>query len=91
MKNTKKKIINICKSSIKASQILSKSKSSERNKALKIIAKKSLKIKTISYFKIKKIFMKQKKVNLSKSFVDRLLLIIKGYCIYPEIFLILSN
>ena len=43
MENTKKQIINICKSSIQAAQNLSKTKNSDRNKALRIIAKKIIK------------------------------------------------
>ena len=74
MKKTEKKIINICKLSIKASQILSKTKNSERNKALKIIAKKIIKNKDHILFQNKKDLFEAKKSGLSKSFVDRLFL-----------------
>ena len=43
MKNTEKKIINICKDSLKASKSLTNANNKERNKALKLIAKKILK------------------------------------------------
>ncbi|MDC3024173.1 glutamate-5-semialdehyde dehydrogenase [Alphaproteobacteria bacterium] len=74
MKKTEKKIINICKLSIKASQILSKTKNSERNKALKIIAKKIIKNKDYILLQNKKDLFEAKKSGLSKSFVDRLFL-----------------
>ena len=40
MESTEKKIINICKASVKASESLSRTKNSQRNKALRLIAKK---------------------------------------------------
>ena len=43
MENTKRKIINLCKSSVVAAQNLSQTKNSDRNKALRLIAKKILK------------------------------------------------
>ena len=39
MENTKRKIINICKSLLVAAQNLSQTKNSDRNKALRLIAK----------------------------------------------------
>ena len=40
MENTKRQIINLCKSSVVAAQNLSQTKNSDRNKALRLIAKK---------------------------------------------------
>ncbi len=74
MENTEKKVINICKSSIKASQSLSKTKNSDRNKALRIIAKKIIENKDYILLQNKKDLGVAKKNNLSKPLVDRLLL-----------------
>ena len=51
MKNTEKKIINICKDSLKASKSLTNANNKERNKALKLIAKNIKKTKI--YFETK--------------------------------------
>ena len=74
MESTKNKIINICKSSVKASQYLSKTKNAERNKALKIIAKKIIKNKDHILVQNKKDLAIAKKSGLSKPLIDRLLL-----------------
>ncbi len=74
MDNTEKKIINICKSSIQASQNLSKTKNSDRNKALRIIAKKIIKNKDFILLQNKKDIHEAKKSSLSKPLIDRLLL-----------------
>ena len=74
MESIKNKIINICKSSVKASQYLSKTKNAERNKALKIIAKKIIKNKDHILVQNKKDLAIAKKSGLSKPLIDRLLL-----------------
>ena len=74
MKSIKNKIINICKSSVKASQYLSKTKNAERNKALKLIAKKIIKNKDHILLQNKKDLAIAKKSGLSKPLIDRLLL-----------------
>ncbi len=56
MKNTKNNIIKICKNALHASKNLSSSTNSERNKALKLIARNILKKKKKLFcLKIKKI------------------------------------
>ena len=74
MESIKNKIINICKSSVKASQYLSKTKNTERNKALKLIAKKIIKNKDHILVQNKKDLAIAKKSGLSKPLIDRLLL-----------------
>ena len=74
MESIKNKIINICKSSVKASQYLSKTKNAERNKALKLIAKKIIKNKDHILVQNKKDLAIAKKSGLSKPLIDRLLL-----------------
>ena len=55
MKNIKEKIISICRSSLVASKNLSETKNSERNKALRIIAKNLIKNKSYILMQNKKI------------------------------------
>ena len=74
MKNTEKKIINICKDSLKASKSLTNANNKERNKALKLIAKKILKKQKYILKQNKKDIAIAKKNNLSKHLLDRLLL-----------------
>ena len=74
MENTKRQIINLCKSSLVAAQNLSQTKNSDRNKALRLIAKKILKNTDIILRQNKKDIRIAKKNNLSKSLIDRLFL-----------------
>ena len=74
MENSKKQIINLCKSSLVAAQNLSQTKNSDRNKALRLIAKKILKNTDIILRQNKKDISIAKKNNLSKPLIDRLLL-----------------
>ncbi len=72
--NTEKNIINICKLGLNASKSLSVTKNSDRNKAIKLIAKKLIKNKAYILSQNKKDIEKAKKENLSKHLLDRLLL-----------------
>ena len=72
--NTEKNIINICKLGLNASKSLSVTKNSDRNKAIKLIAKKLIKNKAYILSQNKKDIEKAKKKNLSKHLLDRLLL-----------------
>ncbi|PPR25845.1 MAG: Gamma-glutamyl phosphate reductase [Alphaproteobacteria bacterium MarineAlpha9_Bin4] len=74
MKNTEKNIINICKASLNASQSLAETKNSDRNKALKLIAKKILKNKNYILLQNKKDIEKAKKAKIPAHLLDRLLL-----------------
>tara|TARA_B100001248_G_scaffold257265_1_gene239486 strand:- start:582 stop:1841 length:1260 start_codon:yes stop_codon:yes gene_type:complete len=74
MKNIKENIISICKSSLVASKKLSETKSSERNKALRIIAKNLIKNKSYILMQNKRDLEKAKEENLPKHLLDRLLL-----------------
>ena len=74
MESTEKKVIKICKSSFEASQNLSKIKNSDRNRALKLIAKKILVNKDYILQKNKKDICEAKKSGLSKPLIDRLFL-----------------
>ena len=69
MENSENKIINLCKSSVKASQSLSKTKNSTRNKALKLISKKIIKNKDYILIQNKKDLALAKKNGLSKSLI----------------------
>ena len=74
MKNTKNNIIKICKNALHASKNLSSSTNSERNKALKLIARNILKKKKTILSKNKKDINEAKKKNIPKHLLDRLLL-----------------
>ena len=74
MKNTEKKITNICKDSLRAAESLTNANNKERNKALKLIAKKILKNQQYILKQNKKDIAIAKKNNLSKHLLDRLLL-----------------
>ena len=74
MENTKKHIINICKSSLNAAKSLGETKNSDRNKALRLIAKKLLKNRAYILLQNKKDIEQAKKNNLAKNLLDRLLL-----------------
>ncbi len=74
MKNIKEKIISICRSSLVASKNLSETKNSERNKALRFIAKNLIKNKSYILIQNKRDLEKAKKENLPKHLLDRLLL-----------------
>ena len=68
------KIINLCKSSVIAAQNLSQTKNSDRNKALRLIAKKILKNTDIILRQNRKDINIAKKNNLSRPLIDRLYL-----------------
>ena len=70
MESTEKKVIKICKSSIEASQNLNKIKNSDRNRALKLIAKKILVNKDYILKQNKKDIREAKKSGLSKPLID---------------------
>ena len=74
MENTKRQIINLCKSSLVAAQNLSQTKNSDRNKALRLIAKKILKNTDVILRQNRRDIRIAKKANLSKSLIDRLFL-----------------
>jgi len=74
MESTEKKIINICKSSVKASESLSKTKNSQRNKALRLIAKKIIINKDYILLQNKKDLDAAKRNGISKPLIDRLFL-----------------
>ena len=74
MESTEKRIINICKASVKASESLSKTKNSQRNKALRLIAKKIIINKDYILLQNKKDLDAAKRNGVSKPLIDRLLL-----------------